>query len=88
MNGPTYRRPAFSRPTQPDQAMTVDWADVTAQAVANERYRVLRELRIEVEKMRTTKDNSDRYSYRSDPRSADDFQREVLDTIDDLEKDS
>lgn len=65
-------------------AVNVDYADVLAQAVANERWRVSREVRAQIERIATTKDSygSD---WRKDDRTADDFKKDALRVLDSVE---
>lgn len=72
-----HRRP------QPD--MTIDYADVLRQAVENERWRVLRDIRVRVGRIQTQKPSSSR-AYGSDDRSAIEVKRDVLRALDDAEE--
>ena len=58
--------------TQP--GLHVDYKDVLEQAVANERWRVLRDVRDQVEKI----DVSERRSYSEYPRNAEQFKGDAL----------
>jgi hypothetical protein len=72
------------RPQRDEGGLVVDYADVLRQAVENERFRVLREVRERVGKIATTKENA--RSYSRDDRTANDFKREVLREIDYIEE--
>lgn len=58
------------------EVLTVDYADVLRQAVLNERARVLRNIRMRIDKISTTSQSS--RSYSSDSRPAADFKKDVL----------
>ena len=64
-----------------DEGMVIDYADVLRQAVDNERWRVLREVRAAVAAVRT-RDEKQGYSYRSEARNPDDVKRDALAAID------
>lgn len=76
-------RVAGYRPRPPADALAVDYADVLRQAVENERWRVLREVRREVEAVKTSKPHS--VGYLSEKRDAVDFKRDALAALDRLE---
>lgn len=63
------------RPPRQD-GLFVDYKDVLDQAVINERHRILREIRARVGRIQTTRERSGSYS--RDPRSAEDFKKDVL----------
>jgi hypothetical protein len=65
--------------------VTINYADVLRQAVENERWRVLRDIRVRVERIKTQKPSSSR-TYGSDDRSAAEVKREVLRALDDAEE--
>lgn len=67
------------RPVAADPALTVDYADVLRQAVANERYRVLREVRNAVAKVPTEDLNYRDINIRT-------YRSTVLDTVDRVDK--
>ena len=66
------------------ETVSVDYADVLRQAIENERWRVLREVRREVERVETTKPG--RTNYSSDPRNGSDVKRDVLAALDRVER--
>ena len=67
--------------SQPE-VLHIDYADVLAQAVINERHRVLREIRLKVESIETSKRDSD---YRTKDVSWQSVKGDVLNTISRLE---
>lgn len=60
-------------------ALTVDYADVLRQAVANERHRVMRETRAAIEKLPTEDRNYRNIGIRA-------YRSTVLDTVDRIDK--
>jgi hypothetical protein len=64
--------------------MTVDYADVLRQAVDNERWRVLREIRKAVEALPETKPGRERWSSPS-ARTAAEFAQDVVRALDRIE---
>lgn len=65
-------------------SLSVDYATVLSQAVANERFRVLRDVRLAVEAIKTSTAHRDR-SWDTTPRSAAEIKTEILAKISDLE---
>lgn len=70
-----------------ESGMTVDYADVLRQAVDNERWRVLREIRKAVEALPETKrDDAYRYHYTTQDRTAAEFAQDVVKALDRIEE--
>ncbi|MFJ2298138.1 hypothetical protein [Oerskovia paurometabola] len=67
--------------------MHVDYADVLRQAVDNERWRVLREIRKAVEALPETKNGASygRGYYATEKRTADEFAADVVKALDRIE---
>lgn len=80
MNNPRVRFRSGGRPTE---ALTVDYKDVLDQAVENERWQVLRELRRAIETIDTTKPG---IGYRDDDRKAADFKKDLLAKLERIEQ--
>lgn len=75
---------AGHRRLQPaSEQLVVDYADVLRQAVENERWRVLREVRQRIARIQTSKYRSG--SYRSDDRNPTEVKQEALDAVDAVE---
>lgn len=70
--------------TQRQVVLHVDYEAVLRQAVENERYRVLREVRAEVEGVLATKPSRDQRSWGSEDRSGPEVKRDVLAVIDQI----
>lgn len=76
---------AGSRRTE--TGLVVDYSDVLAQAVANERFKTLREVRSRVDSIATSTASRTDY-WKSDDRSAYDVKTDVLEAIDRLLKEA
>lgn len=70
---------------QPRETVTVDYADVLRQAVDNERWRVLREVRRRVETVAETVPKSSYEGYGSEDRAASVAKKEILEFLDRIE---
>lgn len=79
-----HRPIAGQRLTQPREQLVVDYADVLAQAVANERDRTLREIRRAVRSIPVRTQQRDRYT--SDDRTGPEVKADILATLDRLEE--
>jgi hypothetical protein len=77
---------AGSRRPSREDGLLVDYKDVLEQAVANERHRVLREVRERVEKLKTTRPGSGSRSWDTEARKAEEFKKDVLREIDNTEE--
>jgi hypothetical protein len=81
MNSPRIRSTV---PTRTTEVLNVDYTAVMQQAIENERWRVLREVRRAVEQIKTNE--PDGYNtYRTRDRSADKFKSDVISGLDALE---
>lgn len=69
---------------QPRETVTVDYADVLRQAIDNERWRVLREVRRGVEAVKGKK-STNAYPYEAD-RPGEDVKRDILAVLDHIER--
>lgn len=81
MNEPRVR---FKQPTSTG-ALHVDYRDVLEQAVANERFRVIREVRQRAEKIKITEADPGR-SYSSKDRPASTFKAELFAALEAIEE--
>jgi hypothetical protein len=80
-------RIAGRRPQPEREVLSIDYADVLAQAIANERWRVLREVRRGVEAVPTsTPDKFD--SWKSNSRNASEVKADILRTLSTIEEKS
>lgn len=68
-----------------ESGMTVDYADVLRQAVDNERWRVLREVRKQVDSLDVTKEGRDSFGYTQVDRTAKEFRRGLDRALDRIE---
>ena len=77
-------RIAGRRPGPEREVLTIDYADVLAQAVANERWRVLQEVRRSVAAVPTSTPH--KYdSWKSDPRTANEVKADISRALDRIE---
>lgn len=65
--------------------MHVDYADVLRQAVDNERWRVLREVRRTVDSLGVTKEGRDSFGYAQVDSTAKEFRRGLIRALDQIE---
>lgn len=82
MSGPRIRSTV---PTRTTEVLNVDYTAVMQQAVENERWRVLREIRRAAERIKTSE--SDGYNtYRTRDRTADKFKSDIISALDAIEQ--
>jgi hypothetical protein len=82
MSGPRIRSTV---PTRTTEVLNVDYTAVMQQAIENERWRVLREVRRAMERIKTNE--PDGYNtYRTRDRSADNFKSDVIAALDAIEQ--
>jgi hypothetical protein len=76
------QRVRFNSSGRPAETLSVDYKDVLNQAVENERWLVLREVRRSLETIKTTKPSN----YDIQERKATDFKDDLLKSLDLIEK--
>jgi hypothetical protein len=82
MNSPRIRSTV---PTRTTEVLNVDYAAVMQQAIENERWRVLREVRRATERIKTSEpDGYNTHSTRA--RSADKFKSDLISALDAIEQ--
>jgi hypothetical protein len=82
----TNPRVRFRSGGRQSETLTVDYKDVLDQAVENERWAVLRELRRSLETIQVDKRVTQSYSYGTVDRSATEFKIDVLEMLGKIER--
>ena len=73
------------RPPMTQPELRVDYKDVLDQALENQRFKILRDITERVEKVATRKSDPFSYTYRPEPRSADEVKDDVKRILRDME---